>query len=297
MKHITVLMQEAVDALRLTQQSVVVDATFGSGGHANKILSLLGSDGTYIGIDADASAFVEKREKIESYEATTHLVVDNFRNIDSILDVCKVTNVDAILADLGWRTEQFTEGERGFSFHNESPLLMTYGDPATYTFTAHDIVNHWEENNIADIIYGYGEERGSRRIARAIVEARNEAPIETAAALGEIVSKALPRRLRNPRIHPATKTFQALRIAVNDELGALESLLQNGFSRLNKNGRMAIITFHSIEDRMVKQIFKSYCDEGVATRLTKKPITASDQEVKDNPRARSAKLRVLEKTT
>lgn len=295
MKHITVLTKEAVDALELTESSIVVDATFGSGGHAGEILSRLGSDGTYVGIDADPLAFDGKREWIESHEATTYTVVDNFRSIDSILDSLKIDSVDAILADLGWRTEQFTEGDRGFSFHDESPLLMTYGDPAIYMFTAYDIVNFWDENNIADIIYGYGEERGSRRIAAAIVKARSDAPIETAVALAEIVSDALPRRLRNPRIHPATKTFQALRIAVNDELGALESLLQNGFSRLKDGGRMAIITFHSIEDRMVKRVFRTYYDEGVAIRITKKPITATDEEVTDNPRARSAKLRVIEK--
>lgn len=295
MKHITVLTQEAVDALELSQSSIVVDATFGSGGHAKEILSRLDKSGTYIGIDADPTAFVGKQELIESHEATTYTAVDNFRSLSSILDNLQIDTVDAILADLGWRTEQFAEGGRGFSFHDEAPLLMTYGDPATYTFTAHDIVNFWDENNIADIIYGYGEERGSRRIAHAIVEARSESSIETAAELAEIVSKALPQRLRNPRIHPATKTFQALRIAVNDELGALESLLQDGFARLHKGGRMAIITFHSIEDRMVKRVFRSYYDEGMANRITKKPIVASDEEVADNPRARSAKLRVIEK--
>lgn len=295
MKHITVLLHEAVEALELTPSSVVVDATFGSGGHAREILKQLGPDGVYIGIDADASAFELAREEIESFEATTHLVVDNFRSLGSILDRLQIEKVDAVLADLGWRTEQFTEGDRGFSFNDEHALTMTYGDPALYTFTAHDIVNFWDENNIADVIYGYGEERGSRRIARAIVEAREEKTIETAAELAAIVKEALPARFQNPRIHPATKTFQALRIAVNDELGALELLLHDGFVRLHEGGRMAIITFHSIEDRVVKHIFKAFTDEHSAEKITKKPIVPTDEEVKENPRARSAKLRVIQK--
>ena len=295
MKHITVLTKEAVDALELNPSSVVVDATFGSGGHAREILSRLGAGGMYIGIDADASAFEASREEIESYEATTHLVVDNFRELSTVLDRLKINKVDAVLADLGWRTEQFTEGNRGFSFHDEKALTMTYGNPALYTFTAHDIVNCWDENNIADVIYGYGEERGSRRIANAIVTAREQGEIATAAQLAEIVSEALPKRHRNPRIHPATKTFQALRIAVNDELGALETLIHDGFVRLNTGGRMAIITFHSIEDRVVKHIFRSFIDEKTAEKISKKPIVPTIDEVKNNPRARSAKMRIVEK--
>lgn len=295
MKHVTVLLNEAVDALDLQEDSIVVDCTFGSGGHAKEILSRLGKNGTYIGIDADASAFLNSDIDFESYESTTHTVVDNFRSLNQTLTNLKIERVDAVLADLGWRTEQFTEGGKGFSFHEDSTLLMTYGNPSNYTFTAYDIVNEWDENNIADVIYGYGEERGSRRIAKAIVDYRQEEEIKTAKQLAEIVSEALPKRLRNPRIHPATKTFQALRIAVNDELGALETLITDGFVSLAHGGKMAIITFHSIEDRMVKQLFKSYVHDKTANQITKKPITASDEEREANPRARSAKLRVIEK--
>lgn len=297
MKHVTVLLNEAVDALGLQEDSIVVDCTFGSGGHAKEILSQLGKGGTYVGIDADETAFLKSDINFESYKATTHTVVDNFRSITAILENLGIERVDAILADLGWRTEQFTDGKKGFSFLEDNTLLMTYGDPKNYTFTAHDIVNEWEESNIADVIYGYGEERGSRRIAKAIVEYRDTEEIKTAKQLAEIVSEALPKRLRNPRIHPATKTFQALRVAVNDELGALESLVKNGFVSLRPTGRMAIITFHSIEDRMVKQLFKSYVQDGSAHLINKKPITASDVEISQNPRARSAKLRVIEKET
>jgi 16S rRNA (cytosine1402-N4)-methyltransferase len=295
MKHVTVLLESAVDALNLSEDSVVVDCTFGSGGHATEILKRLEKGGTYIGIDADHTAFDDNRDEIESYSAATHLVVDNFRHIHDALDRLKIDSVDAILADLGWRTEQFTDGKKGFSFTDDSALLMTYGNPKEYTFTAHDIVNTWDEENIADIIYGYGEERGSRRIAKAIVEARETQTIDTAVQLAEIVKGALPSGFRNQRINPATKTFQALRIAVNDELGAVESLILNGFTKLAPGGRMAVISFHSIEDRIVKRLFKSLVDDKTALRVTKKPIVPEREEVVQNPRSRSAKLRVIEK--
>ncbi|MFT5037145.1 MAG: 16S rRNA (cytosine1402-N4)-methyltransferase [Candidatus Azotimanducaceae bacterium] len=295
MKHVTVLLESAVDALNLSEDSVVVDCTFGSGGHAQEILKRLGKKGTYIGIDADETAFDALRGEIESHAAATHLVVDNFRHVHEILDRLNIDSVDAVLADLGWRTEQFEDGKKGFSFSDDSPLLMTYGNPKDYTFTAHDIVNDWEEENIADIIYGYGEERGSRRIAKAIVEARETNVIKTAAELAEIVKGALPSGFRNQRINPATKTFQALRIAVNDELGAIDSLISNGFTKLEHGGRMAIISFHSIEDRIVKQLFKGYTGENLAVKITKKPITPEREEVLRNPRSRSAKLRIIEK--
>lgn len=295
MKHVTVLETEAVDALALSSSATVVDATFGSGGHAEKILSRLSKEGTYIGIDADATAFVGIHTKIAPHQATTHFVVENFRNIDSIVSSLGIENVDAILADFGWRSEQFESGKKGFSFNDTGPLLMTYGDPEDYTFTAYTIVNEWDEEHIADVIYGYGEERGSRRIAAAIVRAREEAPIETGVQLAQIVQDALPAFLQKKRIHPATKTFQALRIAVNDELGAIESLILNGFTTLRSGGRFACITFHSIEDRLVKHLFNRLVADDAAEKIVKKPITPSTEEITRNPRARSAKLRIIEK--
>jgi 16S rRNA (cytosine(1402)-N(4))-methyltransferase len=223
MKHVTVLLHEAVEALNLKEDSVVVDCTFGGGGHARAILEALGPGGTYVGIDVDGTAYTDAiTSEIESHQATTHLVVDN-------------------------------------------------------------------------IIYGYGEERGSRRIAAAIVKARDEAPIETSGGLADIVAEALPRPRNRTKIHPATKTFQALRIAVNDELGALEALISNAFPRLTTGGRMAIITFHSIEDRMVKQLFSTFKHDQQGNKVTKKPIVPTAAEIDANPRARSAKLRVIEK--
>jgi 16S rRNA (cytosine1402-N4)-methyltransferase len=293
MQHITVLQQEAVDGLSLRGDSVVIDATFGSGGHAREILRRLSAQGTYIGIDADETAFAGKT--FDS-KATIHLVNENFRNISQILGSLHIKHADAILADLGWRMEQFSEGGKGFSFAHDEPLYMTFGDPAQYEFTAHDIVNEWGEDSIADIIFGYGEDRAARKIAKAIVAARRDGPIASTRQLVEIIESVFPK-LHYRKVNPSTKTFQAFRIAVNDELGALEQFLKDGFTALAPGGRMAIITFHSLEDRVVKQYFRTLKDAGLAELETKKPITASEEELKQNPRARSAKLRIITKTT
>ena len=205
-----------------------------------------------------------------------------------------LTNIRGILADLGWRMEQFAEGGKGFSFQINEPLYMTYGDPSTYPFTAFDVVNDWKEEDIANVIYAYGEERQARKIAKAIVITREESPITSSGQLAEIISKTIKK---NPkiRIHPATKTFQALRIVVNDELDVVERFIDEAFSLLVPQGRLAIITFHSLEDRVVKHRFRSLKNEGQAVLVTKKPITASAEELRNNPRARSAKLRIIEK--
>jgi 16S rRNA (cytosine1402-N4)-methyltransferase len=294
MQHITVLQHEAVEGLSLTPESVVVDATFGGGGHAQEILRTLGPSGCYIGIDADHTAFLGKQL---DGEATVHLVNDNFRNITQILGSLHITTVDAVLADLGWRMEQFSGSGKGFSFQHDEPLHMTFGDPATYDFTAYDIVNDWAEESLADIIYGYGEDRFARKIAKAIVEARKVTPIKTTGQLVTVISEALPKSAHFKKINPATKTFQALRITVNDELGTLETFLKDGFNSLKPGGHMAIITFHSLEDRVVKHYFRELKDSGLATLVTKKPTIATPEELKANPRARSAKLRVISKTT
>lgn len=293
MSHITVLLSEAVDALVLRPNDIVVDATFGGGGHAREITSRLDKQGCYIGIDADITAL--ENTYLKDVSPQVHLVHDNFANIANIVCSLHINSVDAILADLGWRLEQFTDGGKGFSFLNDEPLLMTYGDPAQYDFSARDIVNEWDESVIADILFGYAEERYARRIAKAIFDARKQAPINTSRQLAEVVVSALPPVVRHGRIHPATKTFQALRIAVNNELQVLERFINDGFSLLKPGGRMAIISFHSIEDRVVKHLFRDIKDRGLATLLTKKPITPSLTELKQNPRARSAKLRIITK--
>ena len=298
MQHTTVLLHEAVAGLRMDPDHTVVDATFGSGGHAREIATLLGADGLYIGIDADASALHEDvvKEKLGTVNCTVELVHDNFKNLTNILSSLHIETVDGILADLGWRMEQFADGAKGFSFAHDGPLHMTFGDPSEYLFTAKDIVNEWAEENIADVLYGYADERFSRRIAKGIVTARREASIETTFELVKIIEDSLPKVvLRKRGIHPATKTFQALRIAVNDELTVLQQFIKDGFAHLAPGGRLAIITFHSIEDRVVKHSFRELADSEQATLITKKPISPSEEELATNPRARSAKLRIIEK--
>ncbi|MCB9816122.1 16S rRNA (cytosine(1402)-N(4))-methyltransferase RsmH [Candidatus Nomurabacteria bacterium] len=293
MTHKTVLLHEAVEALALTPQSIVVDATFGGGGHAREIAQKLEEQGCYIGIDADKTAF--DRSKLDGTAPQVHLVHDNFGNITNILRSLHIERVDGILADLGWRMEQFADGNKGFSFLHDGPLHMTFGDPDQYAFTAEDIVNDWEEHVIADILYGYSQERFARRIAKAIVEQRHYSRITSTKQLVEIVEGALPKAARRGKIHPATRTFQALRIAVNEELTVLEQFIKDGFTALKPGGKMAIITFHSIEDRVVKHSFRELKDSGLAVLTPKKPIVPSEEELKENPRARSAKLRVITK--
>ncbi len=295
MKHITVLLKEGVEALALTPDSVVIDATHGAGGHGKLICEQLDKRGVYVGIDADNTALLESPLKNYTAGPSIHLVQNNFAHLEEIACSLNIKNVNGILADLGWRTDQFTDGGKGFSFSADEPLLMTYGDKEAYTFTAHDIVNEWDEENIADIIYGYGEERQSRKIARAIVTARAISPIKTARELASIIESVMPPFYKKVKINPATKTFQALRITVNDELGALESFITQASQLLAPQGRLAIISFHSLEDRIVKLRFRDLAATNEFSIITKRPITASDDELVENPRARSAKLRILEK--
>jgi len=291
-RHITVLKDEAVSALNLHEDSFVVDATLGAGGHSAEILSHLGKKGMLIALDADKEAITLAQELFSGVETKTQFVNANFRDIDSVLDGMQV---DAVLADLGWRIEQFAglAGAKGFSFLKDEPLLMTYGNPEDYPFTAKDIVNEWSEESVANVIKGYGEEKFARRIAGAIVKVREETPIETSVQLADIVRDAVPGFYRFGRIDAATKTFQALRIAVNDELGILEEFIDKAIAGLKPDGRLAIITFNSLEDRIVKKTFRSLKDEGAGELGVKKPIIPSEDEVRHNPRARSAKLRIF----
>ncbi|MFM2381632.1 MAG: hypothetical protein RLZZ76_399 [Candidatus Parcubacteria bacterium] len=296
--HITVLEEEAVAHLNLKKDSVVVDCTLGSGGHAKNILTHLGKQGVYFGIDVDESAIEKVSKSLPETDAKVVLTEGNFRNIDTLVKEGGLERVDAILADLGWRMEQFdgeTKFPRGFSFKKDEPLAMTYGNPANYAFTAYDIVNDWHKEDIANVIYAYGEERYSRRIAKAIVDAREKEPIASSLALADVVASAVPGGYRKGKTHPATKTFQALRIAVNDEFDALRDLLLSGFELLAPQGRMAIITFHSLEDRIVKETFKLLTRDQKGVLVTKKPVAPTQEELQKNPRARSAKLRIIEK--
>lgn len=286
---------EAVAALNIQGDGTYIDATLGAGGHSREIVTKLGKQNTFLGIDADQTALdVFTKAGLPKSSANIILDCQNFKNLRQIVDAHELKDIRGILADLGWRMEQFAQGGRGFSFQKEEPLHMTYGDPKDYPFTAVDIVNDWEEEDIANVIYAYGEERASRKIAKAIVAARAESRIETSTQLANIVESVV-RRDRKSRIHPATKTFQGLRIAVNDEFDVLEQFITTAFDLLEPNGRLVIITFHSLEDRIVKHRFRSLTDDGEATLLTKKPMVAGDAELAENPRARSAKMRIIEK--
>lgn len=295
MAHVSVLKEETVDSLNLKSDSVVVDCTLGAGGHARSILNLLGSDGVFLGLDVDPLS-VEANSDLMSYAATVHLRVSNFRHLKKELEALHLTP-DAIMADLGWRSEQFADGEKGFSFQVDEPLLMTFGNPKDYQFTAHEVVNYWDEESLIDILFGYGEEPAARRIAKAIVAARKSELIATSKQLAEIVTRALPPHRRRGKIHPATKTFQAIRITVNDELQALRELISGGFDSLAPEGRLAIISFHSLEDRVVKKAFRTFVQSNQGQVINKKPIVPTQSEIAENRRSRSAKLRVIEKTT
>lgn len=283
--HQTVLLNETIDGLNLKPDSIVLDATFGGGGHSREILKRF-SNAKVIALDQDKSVWDGKDERISFHN-------ENFRDLDKVLGSEKV---DGIIFDLGLSSDQLENSGRGFSFQKDEPLLMTMKkSPSEEDLTAEEIVNTWEEKNLADIIYGYGEERFSRRIAKGIVEARAKAKIKTTTDLVKIISDSVPAAYRRGRLHFATRTFQALRIAVNDELRSLQTGLEKGFNALKERGRMSVITFHSLEDRIVKKYFKALEKEGKAILINKKPILESEKELKNNPRARSAKLRILEK--
>ena len=289
--HISVLLKESTEGLALAEGKTVFEGTVGLGGHSRALCEMIGKSGFFIGTDADQESLAIAEERLKDLPCKKLFACDNFRNIDAVLAKAGVEKVDAILLDIGLSNRQLDVVPRGFSFMRDEPLLMTFRSEGD-GLTAREIVNEWAEESIADIIYGYGEERFARRIAKGIVEARKEKPIETSGQLAEIVKKCVPK-FGFSKINPATKTFQALRIAVNDELGALREGIAKGFEHLAPEGRMAIISFHSLEDRIVKEFFRQRANEGVATLVTKKPIVPSDSEVKENPKSRSSKLRIL----
>ncbi len=293
--HQSVLLQESILALSIKKSDTVVDATLGGAGHALSIAKQLGPKGTLVGFDLDAAAITRAEKALAQANCKTLFIEANFRALEKELTERGITSIDSALFDLGWSSFQL-EVNRGFSFKKDEPLLMTYTmNSDSAAITAAIIVNEWEESSIADILFGWGEERYSRRIAKAIVERRDSRLFETSSDLAEVIKSTVPRAYAFGRIHPATRAFQALRIAVNDELGALEVGLKSCFSLLNPGGRIAVISFHSIEDRVVKRHFRELEERGLAKRITKKPLTPASDELQHNPRSRSAKLRILEK--
>ncbi len=294
--HKPVLMSEVLEQLATEAGDTVVDATIGGAGHFTALLSQLDKNGVLIGIDADEEA-VERARKayegdIRDDRPIVHLVHDNFRKFGSILEHLEIEVIDKALFDLGWSGYQVAS-TRGFSFQSDEPLLMTYGEGGK---SAAEIVNSASEEDLADILYAYGEERFARGIARSIVAMRNEKRLLSTADLVEAVQKGTPQWYQRRRTHPATKTFQALRIAANDELDALREGLTAALTRLSPGGRIAVITFHSLEDRIVKRMFREAVDGGIGTLVEKKPIVPTKSEILKNRRARSAKLRVFERS-
>lgn len=286
-QHVPVLGQEIVEWLRPSAGQTFVDGTLGGGGHTRLLAEAVGPGGTVIGLDRDPQAVERTAEVLRGLPV--QVVHANYSDAPEVLNDLNIAQVDGILLDLGLSSDQLADRERGFSFQSDGPLDLrfdpTRGEPASR------LVERLNAEHLADLIYEFGEERLSRRIARRIVEARRTTPIETAADLARVIRSAVPRR-HNDRIDPATRTFQALRIAVNEELKWLDVALRRLPDCLRPGGRLAVISFHSLEDRRVKESFR---DDGRLSVLTRRPIRAGEQEIADNPRSRSAKLRVAER--
>ena len=309
-KHETVLLNETVDGLNVKRDGIYVDCTLGGAGHTALILSQLGPEGHLYAFDQDMTAIENARkflsDELESGKLT--FIHDNFRHLKSALEAEHVYKVDGVLYDLGVSSPQLDVTERGFSYHKDARLDMRMDQ--TQELTAHDIVNHWEYSDLVRIFFRYGEEKFSKQIARKIEARRSERPIDTTHELVDIIKEAIPAPARRKGGHPAKRVFQALRIAVNDELGALEDSLEQAVDLINVGGRISAITFHSLEDRIVKQLYKSYSElpelprglpvipdskQPILKMVNRKPILPSEEELNSNNRSRSAKLRVAEK--
>lgn len=290
MTHIPVLLDEVVTLLDPKPGDIILDATVNRGGHTKELAKKIGTQGIAIGIDLNTNALAETKENLRDINARIYLEQDNFKNLDRVLAKHNIEKVDCALFDLGYSSQELEEG-RGFSFMKDEPLLMTYNPhPTENDLTAKVIVNTLSEEALSNIFFAYGEERKAKKIARAIVEYRETKDIETTGELVKVIESVVKK---TSKINPATKVFQGLRIAVNDEYGALKEALEKIWSHTKEGGRIGIITFHSGEDRIVKQFFKEKTKEG-GVLITKKPITPQRKEVISNPRARSAKLRVIE---
>jgi 16S rRNA (cytosine1402-N4)-methyltransferase len=288
--HIPVLVEDVMTFLRCEPGCTYVDATLGGGGHASEILKRTAPDGVVIGMEWDEDALSEARNRLMPFGDRVKIFRENFIHLP---DLMKAESVDGILLDLGLSSIQVEKEERGFSFKGEGPLDMRMDQRMNET--AADLVNHLSLEELEYNLSHYGEERWAKRIARAIVQEREREPIGTTQALRKIIHRAIPRRFHSRRIDPATRTFQALRIRVNDELENLEKILETGWKILKKGGRMCVISFHSLEDRMVKETFRALEKEGKMRILTKKPVAPSEEEQRRNPRSRSAKLRCAER--
>lgn len=289
------MLNEVVNYLNLGSGKIVVDATMGTGGHSKAILGHILPGGRLIGIDRDAESLAVSRERLQGFSSSCDFIHGNFSDIDTILKGLGIKKVDAILFDLGISTFQLTNPQRGFSFQNEGPLDMRM-DKDSY-ICAYDLINNLNEEEISTILRNFGQERWHNRIAHLLVQERQKQPISTTTQLANIVIKSIPGRFRHShyRIHPATRTFQAVRIAVNRELEILELALNKAIATLGKGGRIVVISFHSLEDRVAKWTFRKAQTEGLINIITPKPLIPREEEIENNPASRSSKLRVAEK--
>lgn len=306
-KHVSVLLNECLEALDIKEDGIYVDCTLGGAGHSSEILKRLNNEGTLVGIDQDTDALKAAKDRLKDYNNVRY-VHNNFYNIASILEELDIPKVDGILMDLGVSSYQLDEAERGFSYMKDAPLDMRMNKDND--FSAYDVVNGYSEEELHRIIKDYGEERFAKKIANFIVSRREQKPIETTLELVDIIKAAIPAKARRDGPHPAKRTFQAIRIEVNSELTILNKAIEDGVNKLNKGGRMAIITFHSLEDRIVKLKFRELADPCTCPKefpicvcgkkplvklVSRKAIEPSKEEIDNNPRSRSAKLRVIER--
>lgn len=306
-EHISVLLNECIENLNIKPDGIYVDGTLGMGGHSEQILKKL-TVGRLIGIDRDETAISRAGERLKAYAGKMTLVHGNFCDVADILDKLGIDCVDGMLFDLGVSSPQLDEGERGFSYMNDAPLDMRMDN--TSALTAWNVVNEWPEAELARILRDFGEERYARRIASRIAERRAVSPVDTTLELVDIIRSAMPAAALREKQHPAKRSFQAIRIAVNDELGAVDEMMRKAPDKLNKGGRLCVISFHSLEDRIVKTGIASrengctcpreapICTCGFVQTLRnvhRKPIVPGEDELNNNPRSRSAKLRVAER--
>ncbi len=307
-KHASVLLNETIDSLNIKPDGIYVDGTLGGGGHSFEICKRLGDGGRLIGIDQDLDAIAAATERLQPYKDKVTIVHSNYQDIDSVLKGLSISGVDGIVLDLGVSSYQLDNVDRGFTYREDTPLDMRMDQ--TQPMTAKDIVNDYSEMELYRVIRDYGEEQFAKNIAKHIVRARLDKPIETTGELNEIIKAAIPAKLRQGTGHPSKKTFQAIRIELNHELDVLEQSLDTMIKWLNPGGRLSIITFHSLEDRIVKTIYRRnmnpctcppsfpVCTCGKVSMgkvVTRKPIVPSEQELADNKRAKSSKLRVFER--
>ncbi|MFH1799155.1 MAG: 16S rRNA (cytosine(1402)-N(4))-methyltransferase RsmH [Candidatus Omnitrophota bacterium] len=293
LKHIPVLCQEIMGYLKLNQGDTVFDATLGGGGHAGEILKKIIPEGILIAVDRDIEAIERVKFGLKQYEGSIIYANDSFRNIDQILRRERITELDSAVFDLGMSSFQIDDAERGFSFLKDGPLDMRFDK--SQELSAVEVVNKFGMEKLADIIKEYGEERHAKLIASAVAVARKKKRISTTGELKEVIYQAVGRKYSRQKLNPAARTFQALRIYVNDELEAIEDAVAKTISYLKPNGRICVISFHSLEDRIVKNIFRNKQREKEISVITKKPIYPSREEIAVNHRSRSAKLRVAEK--